>query len=90
MNENRLELYESLSGEKDLVKKLKYFDKQITALENVLKPFYEADIYSELGIEDKVKYDIFLSYSLTSLYWMYTRTNGEEPSSHPVKEEVQR
>lgn len=90
MTESRTEAYEELANEKDLVKKLKYFDKQVTALENILKPFYENDIYSDLNLEDKVKYDIFLSYSLTSLYWMYTRTQGENPFEQPVKGEVER
>lgn len=82
--------YAELESEKDLVTKLKYFDKQVTALENILKPFYENDIYSKLDLEEKVKYDIFLSYSLTSLHWMYTRTVGENPFEHPVKGEVDR
>ncbi|XP_014273273.1 nuclear nucleic acid-binding protein C1D [Halyomorpha halys] len=82
--------YDDLSHEKDLLEKLNYFKEQIHNLENVLKPFYESDIYSDLTTEERVEYDIFLSYTLTSLYWMYVKTIGEDPFQHSVKGEVDR
>ncbi|CAH1389468.1 unnamed protein product [Nezara viridula] len=81
---------DDLSQEKGILEKLNYFKEQIKNLENVLKPFYESDIYSELTTEERVEYDIFLSYTLTSLYWMYVKTTGEDPFKHSVKGEVDR
>jgi exosome complex protein LRP1 len=37
--------------------------------------------FDELTIEEKVKYDLFLCYSINSLYWMYLKMNGEDPNS---------
>lgn len=82
--------YDDLSQEKDLIEKLNYFKDQVKNLENVLKPFYESDIYSELTTEERIEYDVFLSFTLTSLYWMYVKTIGEDPFKHSVKGEVDR
>lgn len=37
--------------------------------------------YENLSLEDKVKYDLFLSYSINSLYWMYCKLQAIDTSS---------
>ena len=48
------------------------------------------DVYSSLSPEDQVQYDLFLSYSLNSLFWSYLRTQGVDPTKHGVKNELDR
>lgn len=62
---------------------------RIERLGDIIKSCCESGINSNLSMEEKVKYDLFLSYSLTSLYWIYLRTQGEEPAGH-IKSELDR
>ncbi|KAK3927542.1 Nuclear nucleic acid-binding protein C1D [Frankliniella fusca] len=48
------------------------------------------DVYADLSLEEKVEYDLFLSYSLNSLFWSYLRTQGVDPLNHSVKNELDR
>uniref|UniRef100_A0A1B6EKY4 Nuclear nucleic acid-binding protein C1D n=1 Tax=Cuerna arida TaxID=1464854 RepID=A0A1B6EKY4_9HEMI len=64
------------------------YESRINTLGDKIKLCCESGIYPKLSIEEKVKYDLFLSYSLTSLYWIYLRTQGEDPSQ--VKSELDR
>lgn len=64
--------------------------KRINSLGDNLKLCCESDLYSKLTTEQRVKYDLFLSYSLSSLYWIYLRTQGHDPSTHNIKFELDR
>lgn len=64
------------------------FGSKIDALGKIIKTCCESGEYPKLSIEEKVKYDLFLSYSLTSLYWVYLRTQGENPVQ--IKSELDR
>uniref|UniRef100_A0A0A9WDV8 Nuclear nucleic acid-binding protein C1D n=1 Tax=Lygus hesperus TaxID=30085 RepID=A0A0A9WDV8_LYGHE len=59
-------------------------------IENLLDLMISAKAYDRLSTEDQVKHDLFVSYALTSLYWMYMRTLGENPFTHVVKGEIDR
>jgi len=48
------------------------------------------DIYEKRDVEDRVKYDLFLSYSLNALFWFYLRTQGVDPSKRALKSETDR
>lgn len=37
--------------------------------------------YDDLKTEEKVKYDLFLSYSVNSLYWMFCKLQAMESGS---------
>lgn len=78
-----------LPQESDL-KNLANFKNAKRNIEGVLELLIEGDVYDKLSIEDKVKHDLFVSYSLTSLFWMYMRTQGINPTSHMVKAEIDR
>uniref|UniRef100_A0A1B6LSD0 Nuclear nucleic acid-binding protein C1D n=1 Tax=Graphocephala atropunctata TaxID=36148 RepID=A0A1B6LSD0_9HEMI len=64
------------------------YESRINTLGNIINSCCESGLYTKLSIEEKVKYDLFLSYSLTSLYWIYLRTQGEDPVQ--VKSELER
>jgi exosome complex protein LRP1 len=44
----------------------------------------------ELSKEEKLELEIFLTYAVNSLYFMYLRVNGDNISTHPVKHELGR
>lgn len=37
--------------------------------------------YDDLSTEDKVKYDLYLSYSINSLYWMYCKLQAVDTNT---------
>ncbi|KAK9503289.1 hypothetical protein O3M35_011890 [Rhynocoris fuscipes] len=75
---------------KELLKQLEDFKNSRTNIETVLDLLMEGNVFDKLTTEDKVKHDLFISYTLTSLYWMYLRTKGINPASHMVKAEIDR
>ncbi|XP_058811463.1 nuclear nucleic acid-binding protein C1D-like [Topomyia yanbarensis] len=46
--------------------------------------------YESFTLEEKVKYDLHLSYSINSLYWMYHKIIGLDPNKHGIKDELAR
>ncbi|KXJ77104.1 nuclear nucleic acid-binding protein C1D [Aedes albopictus] len=46
--------------------------------------------YEAFTLEEKVKYDLHLSYSINSLYWMYYKIIGLDPNKHGIKDELTR
>lgn len=48
------------------------------------------DVYETLSPEDKVEYDLFIAYSLNSLFWSFLRTQGTDPMKHGIKAELDR
>ncbi|CAB0015160.1 unnamed protein product, partial [Nesidiocoris tenuis] len=80
----------SMPDEEIVAQQVETLKDSIESIEGLLDVMIGANVYDKLSVEDKVKYDLFLSYSLTSLYWMYLRTSGENPLNHPVKGEIER
>lgn len=64
---------------------LSKFHTSVDKVGNALQLCCGHDVYSTLSSEDKVQYDLFLSYSLNSLFWTYLRTQGVDPTKHGVK-----
>ncbi|KAG8336013.1 hypothetical protein J6590_054063 [Homalodisca vitripennis] len=87
MGDNSKEIRE-LCEDVEFKANVQEYESRINTLGNKIKSCCESGIYPKLSIEEKVKYDLFLSYSLTSLYWIYLRTQGEDPSQ--VKSELDR
>jgi exosome complex protein LRP1 len=79
-----------LSTDVDFTSRVKKFHDSVNRIGELLQNACEKDVYEKLGIDDRVKYDLFLSYSLNSLFWLYLRTQGVDPSKHPVKSEIER
>ena len=79
-----------LSTDADFTSGIKNFHDCVNETGQLLQNLCEKDIYEKLDVEDRVKYDLFLSYSLNSLYWLYLRTEGVDPSKHALKSEIDR
>ncbi|XP_014253967.1 uncharacterized protein LOC106669173 [Cimex lectularius] len=82
--------YGELANEKEVVENIEAFSGSITEVQDLLETLIKEDVYDKLGTEDRIKHDLFLSYALTSLYWMYSRTLGEDPFTNVVKNEADR
>lgn len=46
--------------------------------------------YDKLSQEDKVKYDIYQTYAINSIFWMYLKLIGEDLTEHGVIHELSR
>ncbi|RZF36622.1 hypothetical protein LSTR_LSTR007325 [Laodelphax striatellus] len=44
----------------------------------------------EDALAKKVGHDLFKSFTVTSLFWAYLKTQGVDPNEHPVKQELDR
>jgi exosome complex protein LRP1 len=79
-----------LSADADFTSRIKNFHDSVNRIADLLQTACENDIYEKLDIDDRIKYDLLMSYSLNSLFWLYLRTQGVEPSKHDVKSEIDR
>lgn len=69
-----------LKNDDNFVSKVKATSEAIAKIEAAIKNAAEVKI-DELSTEDKIKHDLFLVYSVNSLYWMYLKINGENPNT---------
>eukprot|EP00188_Purpureofilum_apyrenoidigerum_P002491 Plantae.Rhodophyta-Purpureofilum_apyrenoidigerum.ctg25518.p1 GENE.Plantae.Rhodophyta-Purpureofilum_apyrenoidigerum.ctg25518~~Plantae.Rhodophyta-Purpureofilum_apyrenoidigerum.ctg25518.p1 ORF type:complete len:174 (-),score=41.44 Plantae.Rhodophyta-Purpureofilum_apyrenoidigerum.ctg25518:406-900(-) len=60
------------------------------ALKPVLEVFRDKDELEKLSAADSARAHITLAYAANSLFYMYLRTQGMDPSQHPVREELER
>lgn len=60
----------------NLTKNLDAVEESIRAAVNVPSADYDL-----MPVEDRVKYDSYMSYTINSLYWMYTRLQGVDSNS---------
>lgn len=79
-----------LSADADFTSRIKNFHDTVNRIGELLQTACEKDVYEKLSTDDRIKYDLLLSYSLNSLFWLYLRTQGVDPSKHAVKSEIDR
>ncbi|KAI4499734.1 hypothetical protein M0802_004990 [Mischocyttarus mexicanus] len=82
--------YEDLSHDEELILRLKQFHEATLKFEEKFDLINDPDIYDKLSNSDKIKYNLLMSYSLNSMFWMYLRTKGIDPSKHQIKNENDR
>jgi len=44
----------------------------------------------DMSIEDRINYKLFSVYAINSLCWIQLRSQGTDPNSHPVKQQLLR
>lgn len=81
---------EDLSHDAELTSRLKQFREAIFKIEDRISLANDPEIYEKLSNNDKIKYNLLMSYSLNSLFWMYLRAEGIDPTKHPIKNENER
>lgn len=84
-----LDLDEDLLKDKELVANIQNLDNSIVNIETLLESRVGVD-YNSLSVEDKIKHDLLNAFALNSLYWMYLRLDGVDPTTHNIKRELDR
>lgn len=79
-----------VSLDESLEKVVKNLDDSVSKIENILKIGLDFDNYKDLNLNDKINYDLFIGYTLNTLYWIYLRTQGIDPNKNDVKNELKR
>ncbi|XP_043263897.1 nuclear nucleic acid-binding protein C1D-like isoform X1 [Colletes gigas] len=82
--------FEELSHDKDLIAKLEQYRDGILKIEEMIKLATDPDIYEKLTNADKIKYNLLMSYSANSMFWMYLRAEGIDPTKHKIRLENER
>lgn len=70
--------------------KLEKFCGSVQNIEDLLATGLKEEVYESLELKDKVDYDLFIAYTLNTLFWLYLRTKGANPLKSQVKEELTR
>lgn len=65
-----------LKNDTDFIEKVTNVDEVLKKIEKNIGDACAIKNYDTLTMEDKVKYDLYLSYSINSLYWMYLKLQG--------------
>lgn len=65
-----------LKNDTDLISKVNNIQDTLTKIDSKIDVTVEFANYEDLSTEEKVKYDLYLSYSINSLYWTYCKLQG--------------
>ncbi|XP_056630580.1 nuclear nucleic acid-binding protein C1D-like [Diorhabda sublineata] len=79
-----------LDNDKNIQEKLSNLHNSVEKIEIMLEKLRTADIYEQLSLKQKVDYDLFIAYTLNTLYWLYLRIKNEDPNKNDVKNQLNR
>ncbi|XP_017787191.1 PREDICTED: nuclear nucleic acid-binding protein C1D-like [Nicrophorus vespilloides] len=79
-----------LKDDKEIQTKLLNLHKSVNDIEHILDVAYNSKIAEGLSMKDQMEYDLFIAYTLNTLYWLYLRVRGLDPNENEVKKEIQR
>jgi exosome complex protein LRP1 len=77
----------------DVDAKLTLLEEAVTEVETHLTPLLDSnldEIAPNLKALESCELNCSLAYAATSLFFMYLRTQGVDPTSHPVHQEIDR
>lgn len=72
--------FAELKNDVNFVSNVKATTEAIANIEEEIEKVSQIKL-EDLTAEDKVKHDIFLTYAINSLFWMYLKINGENPNT---------
>lgn len=79
-----------LKDDTKIQEKIVNLHKSVNKIENTLEQVLNLDIRENLSTKEKVDYDLFMTYTLNTLYWLYLRTKGVDPNKNDVKVQLNR
>ncbi|CAD7091535.1 unnamed protein product [Hermetia illucens] len=79
-----------LKNDTNFVNKVTNISATLDKIEESIQQMLEVRDYERLSTQEKVKYDLYLSYAINSLYWMYVKIQGMDPNNHDIKHELSR
>lgn len=69
-----------LKNDLSFVSSINAVTEAVGKIEKAIKDAAEVKL-EDLSTEERITHDLFLTYALNSLYWMYLKINGENPST---------
>lgn len=72
--------FEDLNDDVQIKEKITQVHDSVNKIKQILNLAYKSNVQEQLNTMDKVNYDLFLSYTLNTLYWIYLRTKGIDRS----------
>lgn len=75
------------------VESLKNFERALGHVRNSVRPLTlmsREEVGSCVSAADRAKLNLQIAYGVSSLFYMFLRTQGVSPSTHPVKGELER
>ncbi|KYN02734.1 PREDICTED: nuclear nucleic acid-binding protein C1D-like [Cyphomyrmex costatus] len=82
--------FEELSHDANIIARLKQLSETAFKIQDMVDLVSDPSLLDKLSNTDKIKYHLLLSYSLNSLFWMYLRAEGIDPSKHRIRSENER
>lgn len=83
--------YGELANDQDFVNKCEDLKENLMELQKVLDKLVPLRAhYDKMSVPAQIELDIFLAFTLNSLYWVQLRLQGVDPSNHPLKNELLR
>lgn len=79
--------FEELSHDTAIIARLQQFSHAAFKVQDVVETFSDPSLYEKLSNVNKIKYNLLLSYSFNSLFWMYLRAKGIQRLSFLKHEE---
>ncbi|XP_011302487.1 nuclear nucleic acid-binding protein C1D [Fopius arisanus] len=79
--------FEELSNDTDLIARIKQFRDARERIGDTLQLAADEKFYESLSNEDKIKFNLLMSFGLNSLFWMYLRLEDVDPATHEIKNE---
>ncbi|XP_051173376.1 nuclear nucleic acid-binding protein C1D-like [Leptopilina boulardi] len=82
--------FEDLNKDQGIIDQLERINNSVNHIEDILKSVNDPEIYNELSKNDKIKYNLLMSFSLNSLIWMHLRLEGINPKRQRIMSENDR
>ncbi|XP_049874958.1 nuclear nucleic acid-binding protein C1D-like [Pectinophora gossypiella] len=83
--------YGELSKDKDFVNHCEALKENLMEIEKVLEQLLPLkQQYDKMSLPAQIELDLFLAFTLNSLQWVHLRIQGVDPTTHPIKHELQR
>lgn len=70
--------------------KLTNFQLSVEKIGKILDQSLTIEAYEKLPLKDKIDYDLFMAYTLNTLFWLYLKTKGQDPAQNDVKSQLNR
>lgn len=79
-----------LKGDSKIQTKITNLHNSIEKIDNILSLLINSDAKEKLSLKEQTDYDLFMAYTLNTLYWIYLRTKGVDPNTNEVKNQLNR
>lgn len=68
--------FDELSHDANIIARLKQLSEAAFKIQDTVELVSDPSLFDKLSNADKIRYNLLLSYSFNSLFWMYLRAEG--------------